>query len=503
MPRSRRQSAAARRDNSENDARSVRSGSVHRVAGNSGEDQVEAEVQQVPGAGDHGRIQMEVDDQPAAGAGARAGRGRGGPLPIPAPTQADRGVAPAQLQDAIDVASVTPLLKLVRSQQEASRMRQAELDRWHQHGKMFAFNLNIASFGEVPMTPGAQQKLLIWLKDTAAALAAYRATSLEHEELILQKLTDAILPPTKLTWNAAVETAEFQQPSMGARRGVGTASLTWRTLRAFLRCYDNPHEKDEMEQRLTNWTWGNTIPETQATFNELVDIWTQAAQQTATLDFARQVETPTQHAILNQIVRKMPQWAKKHMQDHPRKYQSVPHLWVSLKEEEACRLTRSSTSDVLGMPTLPQDLPTRASILTLAQAIIAEDTDGGEAAATVAQGYGDDTAPISLGLHFLGQQLPRGPNGEFECMRCGDTHWYRKCNAPASLEELAGQHHSTWPRVTPVVGNRPGAPPITQAPSAPTVGPTTSHYPRPVPAPTGSRAAEAPGSQRGSLQALA
>ena len=125
------------------------------------------------------------------------------------------------------------------------------------------------------MTQGAQQKLLICLKDTAAALAAYRATSLEHEELILQKLTDAILPPAKLTWNAAVETAEFQQPSMGARRGVGTASLTWRTLRAFLRCYDNPHGKDEMEQRLTNWTWGNTIPETQATFNELVDIWTQ------------------------------------------------------------------------------------------------------------------------------------------------------------------------------------------------------------------------------------
>ena len=101
MSRSRRQSAAARRDNSENDARSVRSGSVNSVAGDSGEDQVEAEVQQVPGAGDHGRIQMEVDDQPAAGAGARAGRGRGGPLPIPAPTQAARGVAPAQLQDAV------------------------------------------------------------------------------------------------------------------------------------------------------------------------------------------------------------------------------------------------------------------------------------------------------------------------------------------------------------------------------------------------------------------
>ena len=131
-------------------------------------------------------------------------------------------------------------------------MRQAELDRWHQHGKMFAFNLNIASFGEVPMTPGAQQKLLIWLKDTAAALAAYRATSLEHEDIVLQRLTDAILPSVNLTWEAAVESAIFEQPLTGARRGVGTGSLIWRTLRTFLCCYDNPHGKDEMEQRLYN-----------------------------------------------------------------------------------------------------------------------------------------------------------------------------------------------------------------------------------------------------------
>ena len=503
MPRSGRRAAAARRASGENETRSVSSAGANSVAGDSGADQVEAAVQQVPGAGDQGRMDMEAAEQPAAGAGARVGRGRASPLPIPAPMQAARGVAPAPSQDAIDVASVTPLLKLVGSQHDASRMRPAELDRWHLHGKMFA-TYKVAPFGEVPMTPGAQQKLIIWLKDTATALVAYRATSLEHEQLILQKLSEAILPPAKLTWNAAVETAEAQQPSMGARRGVGTASLIWRTLRAFLRCYDNPHGKDEMEQRLTDWTWGNTIPETQASFNELVDIWTQAAQQTATLDFARQIETPTQHAILNQIVRKMPPWAKKHMQDHPRKYSSVPNLWVSLKEEEACRLQRSSTGDVPGnMHTFPQDLPTRASILTLAQAIIAEETDGGEPSATVAQGYGDDTAPISLGLHFLGQQLPRGPNGEFECMRCGGTHWHRKCNAPESLEELAGQHHSTWPRVTPVVGNQPGAPPITQAPSTPTVGPTRSNYPRPVPAPTGSRAAEAPVSQRGPLQALA
>jgi hypothetical protein len=64
----------------------------------------------------------------------------------------------------------------------------------------------------------------------------------------------------------------------------------------------------------------------------------------------------------------------------------------------------------------------------------------GGMAAPVTLGYGDASAPMSLGLHFLGQQLPRGPDGEFECLCCGDAHWYRKCNAPASLEELAGQH---------------------------------------------------------------
>ena len=174
------------------------------------------------------------------------------------------------------------------------------------------------------MTAGAQQKLLIWLKETANALAAYRATSFEHEDIILQKLTDAILQPAKLTWEAAVDSAMLEQPLMGARRGVGTASLTWRVLRAFLRCYDNPHGKDEMEQRLFNWKWANTIPETQASFNELVHIWKQAAQQTATLDFARQVEMPTQHAILEQIVRKMPPWAKKHMQVHPPNIHGAP-----------------------------------------------------------------------------------------------------------------------------------------------------------------------------------
>jgi hypothetical protein len=176
------------------------------------------------------------------------------------------------------------------------------------------------------LTSGAQQKHLVWLKNTAAALVAYRATSLEHEEMILQKLTDAIQPAAKLTWDAVVESVVLEQPLTGSRRDVGTASLTWRDLRAFLRCYDNPHGKDEMEQCLDNWKSAKTIPETQVSFNEMVHIWTQEAQQTDTLDFARQVAMPTQHAILEQIVRKMPPWVKKHMQEYPRKYSSVPHL---------------------------------------------------------------------------------------------------------------------------------------------------------------------------------
>jgi hypothetical protein len=303
--------------------------------------------------------------------------------------------------------------------------------------------LKIEPLGEVQITAGAQQKLLIWLKETANALVAFRATSLDHEDMILQKLTDAILKPAKLTWDAAIDSAMLEQPLAGSRRGVGTASLIWRTLRAFLRCYDNPHGKDEMEQRLDNWKWAKTIPETQASFNEMVHIWTQAAQPTTTLDFVRQVVMTTQNVILEQIVRKMPPWAKKHMQEHPRKYSSVPQLWVALKEEEASRMTRSSTGNIHVLTTIPHDRDTRTSILTMAEAILAEEAEHVDAAAPVALGYGDASAPMSLGLHFLGQQLPRGPNGEFKCLRCGDAHWYRKCNAPASLEELTDQHAST------------------------------------------------------------
>ena len=85
------------------------------------------------------------------------------------------------------------------------------------------------------------------------------------------------------------------------------------------------------------------MPETLATFNEMVHIWIQTTQQKTTLDFSHQVESPTQHAILDQIVRKMTPWVKKHMQEHPRKYTSVHQLWVSLKEEEVIRLTQDPT----------------------------------------------------------------------------------------------------------------------------------------------------------------
>ena len=242
---------------------------------------MEAEEQQWPGAGNRGQVPAGLDAPGAPAAaymppGARLGRGgaRQFPMPVHVPPAGHRNLPlpPLQSPDALAVARVLPLIGMVRSQDAASVMTQADLDRWHQHGRMFMSSLKITPFGEVPMTSGAQQKLLVWLKNTAAALVAYRATSLEHEDMILQKLTDAILPAAKLTWDAAVESAVLEQPLTGARRGVGTASLTWRALRAFLRCYDNPHGKDEMEQRLENWKWAKTIPETLASFNELVHI---------------------------------------------------------------------------------------------------------------------------------------------------------------------------------------------------------------------------------------
>ena len=94
----------------------------------------------------------------------------------------------------------------------------------------------------------------------------------------------------------------------------------------------------------------------------------------------------------------------------------MPQLWVSLKEEEAVRLTRTTTGNIQAMTVIPHDREQRATILTMAEAILAEEAEHVDGGSPVTPGYGDMTAPISLGLHFLGQQMPRGTNGEFECM---------------------------------------------------------------------------------------
>ena len=158
-----------------------------------------------------------------------------------------------------------------------------------------------------------------------------------------------------------------------------------------------------MDQLLNNWKWGKTVSETLTTFTEMVHIWRQTAQETATLDFARQVDTSTLYAILDQIVRKIPPRVKKHMQDHPRKYTPVPQFWVSLKEEETIRLTRSPTDNVQVMTVIPHDREQHTTILTMTEAILAEEAEHVHGGGPVATGYGDTTALISLGVHFLGQ----------------------------------------------------------------------------------------------------
>ena len=123
---------------------------------------MEAEEQQSPGAEDSDQVPVDLDApgtpaanmQPASRVGSRAPAGYTNP--------------PAQSPDELAVASVLPLIGMVRSQDKASRMPRADLDSWHLHGRHFMSGLKIVSFGEVPMTAGAQQKLLIWLKDTAA-----------------------------------------------------------------------------------------------------------------------------------------------------------------------------------------------------------------------------------------------------------------------------------------------------------------------------------------------
>ncbi len=156
---------------------------------------------------------------------------------------------------------------------------------------------------------------------------------------------------------------------------MGTGSLIWHTLRTFLRCYENSHGKDEMEQRLYHCKWNKTVPETMSSFNEVVHIWKQTTQQTVTLHFARQVDMPTPHAILDQIVKKMPPWAKKHIQEHPVKY---------------------TTGNIQAMTVIPHDREQRATILTMAEAILAEETEHVDGGSPVTPGYGDMTVDQSM-----------------------------------------------------------------------------------------------------------
>ena len=154
--RSTRQAAASAR--SENDAGSV--SGVDDSAADSWAGHMEPEEQQLPGAGNRGpgaaRLNVPANMQPPV----RLGGARLLPMPVQA-SQTGYTNPPVQSPDALAVASVLPLIHMVHSQDAASRMLRADLDRWHQHGKMFTSSLKIVSFGEVPMIADAQQKLLI------------------------------------------------------------------------------------------------------------------------------------------------------------------------------------------------------------------------------------------------------------------------------------------------------------------------------------------------------
>ncbi len=100
-------------------------------------------------------------------------------------------------------------------------------------------------------------------------------------------------------------------------------------------------------------------------FHEVVHIWKQTAQQTDTLHFARQVDMPTPHVILDQIVKKMSPRVKKHMQEHPDKYTSVPQLCVSLKEKEVIRMTRTTAVNIQAMTVIPHDRDELVSIMSV------------------------------------------------------------------------------------------------------------------------------------------
>jgi hypothetical protein len=88
--------------------------------------QMEEEEQQLPGSGNRGqgaaRLNVPANMQPAVGLG------RGGTRSMLAQTSpAGYTNPPVQSPDALAVASVLPLIKMVRSQDAASRMQRADL----------------------------------------------------------------------------------------------------------------------------------------------------------------------------------------------------------------------------------------------------------------------------------------------------------------------------------------------------------------------------------------
>jgi hypothetical protein len=117
--RSTRQSAASAR--SENDAGSV--SGVDDSAADSWAGHMEAEEQQLPGAGNRGpgaaSLNVPANMQPAV----RLGRGGARLLPMPVQaSQTGYTNPPVQSPDALAVASVLPLIHMVHSQDAASRM---------------------------------------------------------------------------------------------------------------------------------------------------------------------------------------------------------------------------------------------------------------------------------------------------------------------------------------------------------------------------------------------
>ena len=92
----------------------------------------------MPGVDNHGQVTPGLDARGAPAAaymppGARHGRGgaRQSPMPVHVPPAGHRNLPlpPFQSPDALAVARVLPLIGMVRSQDAASVMTQADLDR--------------------------------------------------------------------------------------------------------------------------------------------------------------------------------------------------------------------------------------------------------------------------------------------------------------------------------------------------------------------------------------